>query len=49
VADVARQRAAGGLPPRGSYDPTLVREAKLNYEVGAVNTSQAELDSYKNI
>jgi hypothetical protein len=49
VADVARQRAAGGLPPRGSYDPTLVREAKLKYEVGAVNTSQAELDSYKNI
>ena len=49
VADVARQRAAGGLPPRGSYDPTLVREAKLKYEVGAVNTSQAELDSYKNV
>jgi hypothetical protein len=49
VADVARQRAAGALPPRGSYDPTLVREAKLNYEVGAVNTTQTELDSYKNI
>jgi hypothetical protein len=47
VADVARQRAAGALPPRGSYDPTLVREAKLNYEVGAVNTTQTEFNNYK--
>ena len=44
VADVARQRATG---PRGSYDPTLVREAKLNYEVGAVNTTQTEFNNYK--
>jgi hypothetical protein len=44
VADVAQQRATGS---RGSYDPILVREAKLNYEVGAVNTTQAEFNNYK--